>query len=62
MSLQPCTNGSQWKYSITMKQVQEGLKSPYPLERCDNGDGCECTLENIIPEKAKGMIFDSLCS
>jgi hypothetical protein len=44
-----------------MKQVQEGLKSPYPLERCDNGDGCECTLENIIPEKANGMIFDTLC-
>ncbi|XP_033610358.1 uncharacterized protein LOC111871971 isoform X2 [Cryptotermes secundus] len=52
MSLQPCLNGSQWKYSITTKQIQEGLKSPYSLESCDYGDGCECTLENITPEKA----------
>jgi hypothetical protein len=61
VSLQPCINGTQWKYSITTKQVQEGLKSPYLLESCDHGDGCECTLENITPEKANGMIFDTLC-
>jgi hypothetical protein len=60
VTLQPCISGSQWKYSVAMKQVQEGLKSPYPLESCNHGDGCECILESITPEKANGIIFDIL--
>jgi hypothetical protein len=61
MTLQPCNNGSQWTYSIAVKRIQEGLNVPYTLEKCDFGNLCRCTLENIIPEKAKGMEFDTLC-
>jgi hypothetical protein len=60
MSLQPCLSGSQWTYAIATKHVQEGLKSQYLLETCDHGNGCECIQESITPEKANGMIFDTL--
>lgn len=60
MSLQPCDNGSQWVYSVAVKHIQEGLETPYTLEKCDFGNGCGCSLENIIPENARGMAFDTL--
>ncbi|XP_021934572.1 uncharacterized protein LOC110837076 isoform X2 [Zootermopsis nevadensis] len=53
MNLQPCSNGSQWTHSLAVKRIQEGLNVPYTLEKCDFGNGCQCTLESVIPEKAR---------
>lgn len=61
MTLKPCENGSEWTYSITVKPMQEGLKTPHTLEKCNVGNGCVCTLEKVIPANAEGMVFDSLC-
>jgi hypothetical protein len=47
-------------YAIAVKAIQEGLNVPYTLEKCDYGNECQCTLEKVIPEEAKGMEFNTL--
>jgi hypothetical protein len=42
-----------------VKHVKEGLASPYIVENCDFGNECNCALVNVIPEKARGMLFNT---
>jgi hypothetical protein len=60
MTLQQCENGSYWSNTISVKNVKEGLEQPYIVEKCNIMDGCTCTIEKIIPEKARGMLFDTV--
>jgi hypothetical protein len=60
MTLQPCQNGSYWTKALAVKHVQEELESPYTVETCDYVDGCECTIVQFIPEKARGRPFDTV--
>lgn len=43
-----------------MKNVTEGLESPYTVEKCDFMDGCDCAIVEVIPGKARGMLFDTV--
>jgi hypothetical protein len=43
-----------------VKHVQEELESPYTVEKCDYMDGCDCEIVEVIPEKARGMLFDNV--
>ena len=60
MTLQLCQNGSQWTNTLTVKSVQEELKTSYIVEKCDLIPGCECAIVNVIPEGARGMLYDTV--
>jgi hypothetical protein len=60
MTLLPCPNGSHWANALTVNHVQEELKEPYPVEKCDYMEGCKCTIGEVIPEKARGRPFDTV--
>jgi hypothetical protein len=60
MTLQPCLNGSYWKNVLSVKHFEEGLEPPIPVEKCNIMDGCTCAIEKVIPEKARGMLFDTV--
>jgi hypothetical protein len=61
MTLQSCQNVSYWwNNTIIVKNITEGLEPPYTVYECDYKKGCTCAIEEITPEKARGMLFDTV--